>query len=111
VVRQKEEVAYGKLDRKARIGIADASNKAEGNYEGSLRQQKRERTTAIAKALAEGLIQEVQGSFEVVGGEEAESKLQELGIDPKALKEFDNEVYDSAEQLREYGKERLELEA
>ena len=98
----KRDVAYGNLNRKERIGAADAYGDAEGTFEGNIKKRKRARTDAVARALAEGWMYEEDGTFKATEG--SERNIKELGLDPDALGAFDNEVYKSADNLKEYGK-------
>jgi hypothetical protein len=98
------------LGRKARISDADAYGDAEGTFSGGRVNRKHERTAAVAKALAEGLIYEENGTFKTTG-QDSYDKLKEMGINPDALDDFDNEVYESAEELKNYGETLIELDA
>ena len=108
VKKAEAKVAYGQLGRKARISDSDAYGDAEGNFEGKRKQRKEQRTEAVARALADGLIYETGGDFAVTEG--SEQQLKDLGLDPDALSQFDNEVYESAEELKKYGQTLSKLD-
>ena len=109
VSKAKAKVAYGQLGRKARISDADAYGDAEGSFEGSRKERKEQRTEAVARALASGLMYEDNGTF--VATEGSEQAIRDLGLDPDALDDFDNEVYESAEELKKYGQTLSQLDA
>jgi hypothetical protein len=58
----------------------------------------------VAQALYAGLIYEEDGTFKTTEGTTQED-FEKLGLelDIESLDDFDNEVYDSAEELRAYG--------
>lgn len=102
VLEAQADVAYSGVGRKGKIGSADIKG-YEGDFEGKKKEQKKQRTTAVARALADGIIQEMDGTFELVNGA-TEKELKELGLTTDMLKNFDNEVYNSADALTAYGR-------
>lgn len=105
-LQQRKEIAYKGLSGKERVNLGDIN---QGFFEDKFL-DKKSRTAALAKALAEGVIKENNGTFELIGGEESEKRLKELGFSVDQLDEFDKEIYDSAEALKEYGETLLELD-